>query len=347
MKKSLWGGMATVLCLVLLWTSDARAIDPIPEESGFRGFLDLGYGIANWKTNMVAGNRFSEIGDRRIDSLGDSPDSNWESGPLINLRLSYTFAETRTQLFYGNSLEDFLRFEQTSQIGVNQEVGSLGTLGAGFVFNLIPTEVWKDPYLLDRNRARTTSRSNGGRLTWDDIFGSDFQVQYTYRDISIGDEDSGVNSDLSQSERNRLRREGDWHEFEALYTFNFGESLKQYLVPSFRYSLFDLDGDAMSNDTYDFQLSYGLNQERWALVLNGLLGRAEYDKSNPLFDRTREDDRYGGGVTVFYRKPFGWEIPWFRGWSLRGSAGYFRGDSNIDFYDTEVTAGSLSAFFSF
>ena len=73
----------------------------------------------------------------------------------------------------------------------------------------IPAKVWKDPYVVDERRDSTTRRSNGGRLVWDRIFNSNFQLQYTYRKIDLGNEKSGEFLDLSSSQRDRLDREGD------------------------------------------------------------------------------------------------------------------------------------------
>ncbi len=50
----------------------------------------------------------------------------------------YNFASTRTRVFIGSSLEDFIQFDLAQQIGVRQEIGKLGIMNAGFMRSSIP-----------------------------------------------------------------------------------------------------------------------------------------------------------------------------------------------------------------
>jgi hypothetical protein len=100
----------------------ACAIEAIPEEAGWSGHLRLGAGGFQSKTNLVAGiDKYGiETGDAKIDSLGDSPDSQSTPVPQVNLNLKYTFS-TQTQLFLGNSLEDIVQLDLISIYGVRQQ----------------------------------------------------------------------------------------------------------------------------------------------------------------------------------------------------------------------------------
>lgn len=71
-----------------------------------------------------------------------------------------------------------------------------------------------------------------------------------------------------------------------------------------------------------------------------LYSHSDYDKVNSIFAETRENDSYGMNVMTNYMAPFG-----LRNWSLQLLAGYSKGDSNIDFYDTE--GFSLGTFASY
>lgn len=95
-------------------------------------------------------------------------------------------------------------------------------------------------------------------------------------------------------------------------------------------------GDAMSAGTYDVQLSYGCDGEKFAFVLNGMVGTSEHDQRNPVFGKKQEDDRYGASAIVFYKKPFGRQPLGIERWSVFASAGYSLADSNIDFCTSEV-----------
>jgi hypothetical protein len=317
-----------------------RALTAIPRESGFSGSVIVGASY-NWlKSNMVAGNDLGDVGRKRIDSIFDEPDSQSDVIPAINVDLRYTFAQSGTQLFVGNRLEDLLRYDLSFQAGVRQDLGNPGILGAAFLFSAVPTEVWKDPYVEGEKRRETDRRSNGVRVTWEQVFRQRLRLEYTYRDIDLDREQSGTFLGLSDAERDRLDRNGDFHEVEALYTFAFAGN--QTLSPSLRYTLFDLDGGAMENDGLSVQLTHSYNRGRLSLVSNLYLGYADYDKRNPIYDKTRKDDNYGATVTAFWHQPFGW-----RDGSLLGSAAYARSDSNIDFYEQEGFIGTGGMLFRF
>ncbi|NOQ78299.1 MAG: DUF2860 domain-containing protein [Gammaproteobacteria bacterium] len=69
---------------------------------------------------------------------------------------------------------------------------------------------------------------------------------------------------------------------------------------------------------------------------------ADFDKNDPIYKKTRNDDRFGGSFTAVYKKPFG-----FKDWNLLGNVAYYDSDSKIDFYDTSIKFFSLSALYRF
>ena len=332
--------------IAVLSFGTAHAIEPIPEESGFSGFLSIGGGYTYMKSNMIAGNAFGNVTDRTIDSLTDSPDSSSKGSVQFNYDLRYTFSSTRTQIFLGNSMEDALRFDFATQMGVSQELPGKNLVALSLLFSTVPTEVFKDPYVANVRRARTDRDSKGFRLAWDRIFGSELQLQYSYREIELDDELSGTFLGLTPAQQSLLDREGDHHRFDVLYRFFFDDK-KHAIIPSITYFNYDLDGDAMSNDGVDFQLTYGYNGERFSVSVNGFIGYADYDKRNPIYGRTRDDDRYGAGLIAFYHKPFGWSAPFFERTSLYFNSSYIESDANIDFYDTEIFTAGAGFFFRF
>ncbi len=323
------------------------AIDKIPNESGFSGYANLGAAYARVKSNTVVGIKSYEVGNKRITSLDESPDSENTGLPVVNIELRYTFAPQRAQVFFGNSLEDLLRLDTTGQLGFRQELGDGSIVAAGFVFSSQPTEVWEDPYVINEDREETDRSSKGGRLTWDRILGSELQLEYTYRKIDIDTERSGTFLGLSPEDARLLDRNGKQHTAEILYRFFRGEK-KHRFVPSFRYIRYDLDGEAMGNDTYMFQFSYGYEGTKFALVANAMISTSDYDKRHPIYNKTREDDEWGGAIIVFYRKPFGWQVPSFlKGWSLWANGAYYESDANIDFYDSSAEMYAAGVLFTF
>ena len=347
MKKLCGVTVWTLSILLFLTVTSASALDPIPQESGFSGFIRPGVGYLKYKSNMVASIQGFDLSEEKIDSYTDSPDS--ETTPLVTLpfTLAYTFAGSRTQLFFGTDLTDLIRFDMSQQLGVKQGIGSLGILQGGFLFSGMPAKVWKDPYLTGEDRDDTKRNSTGARLTWDRIFGSWFQVQYTYRKVDIDSEKSGdslVQTVITSSERQLLERDSDRSTVDIAYRFHFAKH--HTLGPAFIYTHDDRDGKAMKNDAYDLQLTYAYfnRNNPFSFTGNAYIGQAEYDEDNPIYDKEQEDDRYGVQGTLY------WENPW--GWSLLGSnpmnffigGAYAKTNANIDFYDQEAIMGNVGVF---
>jgi len=330
-----------LLAGVLLFTPNlAMALEPIPQESGVNGFIRFGVGVLNLSSNMTAGLKGVidvDLAEERTDSLLDSPDSKTSGMASLNLELAYTLASTRTQLFFGNALEDVVRFDLATQVGVRQELPDSSILALGYVFSGFPTKVWKDPHVANLKRQETSRNSRGVRLTWDKILGTQLELQYTYRNIDINTEASGFILGLPYYQTRLLRRDGNVHTGEVLYRFNVAG--KHWLAPAFFYTRDDRDGDAMSNDVFAGQLTYLYTGDPISVVVNGLIGYADYDKRNPIYNKTQEDTRYGIGAQVYYRSPFGWKPFGSEKFSLFGQFGYFLDDANIDFYDTEAVIG--------
>jgi len=330
--------------ILAVFCSPAAAFEPIPKESGFDGFVRLGGGYSRVKSNMVAGTDLGDVGKRKIDSLTDSPDAKSDGVPQFDWNLKYTFASTRTQLVAGSRLEDIFRFDATTQAGVRQEFESLGILGASFVFTTLPAEVWEDPYVVNARRSKTDRTSAGILLAWERMFNSNFELDYTYRNIDIDDERSGdalvAAGSLTGSQQDRLKRKGDSHQLRGAYFFEIGE--KHLVSPTLIFNYNDLDGDAMKNYLTDFQLTYAYFGPKFGLSMTGFIGYANYDKKNPIYGKTQDDTRYGVGALGSWKNPFGWKPFGIDKFRLYSQVGYFVSDSNIDFYETEIflaTAG--------
>jgi hypothetical protein len=330
-------------CALLFTSIPAFSIEPIPKESGFSGFINLGLAYLNVEDNMISGNKLVNVTDKTINSVFSSPDGEPSIAPIINGEIRYTFAQTRTQLYFGNQLEDYLRFDFSTLLGVRQELPDSSVGAISYVFSGLPTEVWADPYVAGVRREDTDRTSNGFRLEWERPFGTEFGMQFTWRKISIDDEFSGVfgGLGLTPGQIGLLDREGDHYSVQFYYTWKLAE--RHHLIPSFTYNKFDLDGDAMANDRYTLLLTYSYKGEKYSAVVNGFLGMADYDNRNPIYGERQEDDLYGLSLTGFWHRPFG--LP--KGFSLVGTTAYLKDNANINFYDTQVITAGVSLFYRF
>ncbi len=334
---------AAVVCLLFVASGSAWAqLRPLPKESGFSGFVNLGAMSVNVESNMVAGNDVADVGNSVITSLTASPDSNNDVIPLLNFDARYTFASTRTQLFLGNNLEDLLRLDLTAQAGVRQGFSEKSSVSASVVFSSVDAQVWEDTYVVNTARAETDRSSIGVRLNWDRILDSDFTVQYTFRNIEIDKELSGLTQlGLAPAQASLLNREGDQHRVDVGYAWRIAP--RHILIPTYRYIKRDLNGAAMANDRNALQLTYAYRGDRVSVAVNVEYANSGYDAVHPIYLTTRDDDFYGGGVQVFWHEPFG--AP--EGLSLLGTLVASYSDSNIDVYDEKVYGAGLSLFYKF
>ena len=61
-----WIRRILIVLLVGIWATTVYAIEPIPEESGFSGFVNLGVVYLDVESNTIAGNSLGDVGKERI-----------------------------------------------------------------------------------------------------------------------------------------------------------------------------------------------------------------------------------------------------------------------------------------
>jgi hypothetical protein len=133
------------------------AVDRVPETSGFSGFLLFGPAGFDVASNLIVEGSplLSDVGNTRFDSIFDRPSTHSAPAMFLAGEVNYTFAGTRTQLFLGNRLKDFLRLDLTFGAGVRQELPDESVL----VFSVLQTpaemKVWSDPYVEGVDRVAT------------------------------------------------------------------------------------------------------------------------------------------------------------------------------------------------
>lgn len=334
-KRGAWLAlMATVV------PGPVYALADIPETDGLSGFVTLGVSNTHFSNNLVAGTDMGDVGIKRIDSLAESPDSESLTSGFFSGELNYTFAETRTQLFLGNSLEDLVRYDFTFQAGVRQEVADLGILSGALLFSGFPTNVWADPYVTGEAREKTDRDSSGGRIGWAKVMGSGLELNLSHREINLEQESSGEFLNLSASDQALLDREGNHLTLDASYHFNLGQG--HSLAPRIKYHDIDLDGKAMNQDRYDLELAYGYRSRQFSLVSTLYYANADYDEINPIYNKVQDVDSYGASLSGFYHRPFDLE-----GWSAMASLAAAKSDSNIDFYDADIVQFNVGMMYRF
>ena len=85
MKRLIYLTLAALIVVMVVAADFANALEPVPKESGFSGFVRPGAGYINYKSNMVASFTGFKLSDDKTDSLTDSPDSQ---SRIFRLRIS-------------------------------------------------------------------------------------------------------------------------------------------------------------------------------------------------------------------------------------------------------------------
>lgn len=325
--------LSLLATMALVAAPAALAIEPIPSTPGWRGFVVVGGGYADLRSNTVAGNNLIEIGQPVIDSLAQRPRSDDTMFPLVTGEVNYTFGNG-WQAFFGTALEDAVTLDGVTQLGARKDLGSAGALQGGFLFSGIPTQVWEDPYAEGVRRRETDRDSTGLRLQWDRILGSALELTFSWRDISIDTERSGegvTSVTCAAACQDLLRRDGDQYSFDVSYLYRLGVGGRHLVRPMVRYTIDDREGEAISGDAYRLQLSYVFIGQGYSVASNVAFGGSSFDARNPIFGERTDSDGLVVDTTLFYRLP----VESGR-WQAVGSVLWGEGDSDVAFHDTEI-----------
>jgi hypothetical protein len=315
----------------LLAASSAWALGPLPEKTGWSGFVSLGVGAGSLESNMIADVKVIDV-DLGASSISDygSPRDESFGMPSVALSVSYLFKDKKTLFTIGNDLANFLQFDRSTIVSIRRDTDGAGRFQLAIdSAAAIQTEVWEDPYLLNEDREKTARDATGLRFAWDKIMGSQFELKALTRNIELDNESSGASLDLSAAERALLGREGDWSRVELGYLFSFGDG--EHLVrPHIAALDRDLDGAAMSQDGFEVGVSYVRNTPSygWATVVN--FSSLEGDAVNPLFGGENDAEGFGFATQIFFKKIFG-----AGAWQPNVSFAVGESDSDLDFYDSQ------------
>jgi hypothetical protein len=309
----------------------ASAMDPMPKEAGFSGFLALGAAGGSVESNFLAQILSIDLSNEDIYSY-DSPDQTDIIIPSFNYNLGYTFSNKKTRIYAGTAVEDSLDFSSNTVLAVRHDFDSLGNIElAGLAPGVAELEVWENPYLLGQDRSSTERTTSGGRLTWDKIFGSGFEFIANARKVDIDDERSGQNLGLTSYEQGLLDREGDVSRYELGYTAMVSDG-KLAVRPSVAYIDRDLDGKAMAQDGYELGISLVYDAGDYTWLNRVIYQDLDGDQENPIFNKTNNAEVYALASELRIPHPFGWD-KWFT------TVGFQWADNqaDIDFNKSTVT----------
>ena len=328
-------------CILACISHFALAQDSVPESSGLSGFFIAAPGYFKVESNLIATGAplLDDVSNEVIPSIFESPQSRSSPALLVGGEIDYTFAKTRTQIFFGNRLEDLLRLDLVVGLGVRQELPDNSILAASVLATPLDLKFWEDPFVEGEARVKTGVDVPGFRLRWGRILKTGLELTATFREFRYDTETSGdwliSQGRLNPADQSLLKRDGATSRVQVLYRIDVAK--KHRFEPAIRFVEDDLEGAAVANKGFSAQLTYLYRIPKLILDANILYGRREANAVHPVYGQTLESDRYGASLSAFI------PVKRFRNSVLNIMIGAeaFRENTNIAFYDSGAQSVSF------
>ncbi len=333
-------GVCAFALLIVIAGSPALAQDDIPTTTGFSGFFLFGVGYVTVENNLIVTGAplVADVGSPRIESIFAPPPSGSSAAVPVVGELNYTFSSTRTQLFFGNRLEDILRLDVVFGLGVRQELPDSSIFLVSFLMTPMRLKFWSDPYIEGEDRQPTELNFPGFRLRWGRILRTGLELTVTDRFLRFDDEKSGDwligQGRLDPDQQSLLERDGDVLRLRALYRIDVE---RHRFEPALHYIRNNQKGAAIANNGFSLQLTYLYLSPKVVLDVNLIYGQREAEETHPVYGEVLDTDRFGAAFSAFI------PVRLLKGGvlSVWATAELLKENTNIDFF--ESSAGSVMA----
>ncbi|AIU66516.1 DUF2860 family protein [Vibrio coralliilyticus] len=320
--------MKIIRCLfysTIVLSSTVHAIEESVEQ-GFSGEFGIFAGYSNTNSN------FNTETNETITSLnqGGKSDSEAVFVPLGSLR--YQFGDH--QIFLGQSEDTFVRGVLAAEIGYKNQLSRDSAISISYAPTVVDAKTWQNPYALNSTRKKTDIKVDAYRLKYEF---SSLTANFVYYDRKLDTETSGVSNNVDAS---LLNRNGDGYLGKLAYGLPISENM--LIEPSLLYRKDSADGKAMAYDNMGVGITHYIMAGASTYVLDARYSQADFDAVNPLFGKTRKDDRMSINFSYEYLGVFG-----LQNLSLTGQLSYEKLDSNIKFYNEQDYSILVGSYFYF
>lgn len=176
---------------------------------------------------------------------------------------------------------------------------------------------WQNPYVLYRRS--TTTMNYGGKITYTNIMDTGLSLSYLYTTTDVDKDRIG---DLYRD----LRQDGQTHALCLAYQYNITNTIN--IIPEITYEKGAFDGESNSYDSFTWAVKVNTKAGP-ALLSTRIFGQtALFERTHPIFDKTRKETTYGGQFTAIFKEPFGWKK-----YSLSAGVAGSKSNANITFFD--------------
>ena len=315
-----------------------NAQDDIPTTTGFSGYVIFGAGVFGVKSSLLVTGPplVNDVGTKQINSIFDSPETNVGFALPIAGEINYTFSKSRTQIHWGNRLEDILRLDVPYGLGVRQELGDGSIIAGTLLFTPLELKYWTDPYIEGEDRIKTLLRFPGYRIRWGRMFKTGLELTATYRHYMFDYESSGQwlvdEGRLQENERQLLVRDGQVLRLTALYRIDVKR--KHRFEPRIRYAIEDHDGGAIANEGIAARLTYSYFSPKVIITSNLLYGNREFREVHPVYNERLRADRYGASITSII--PI--KMLNGTGWGIIIIGEFIVENANVDFFNSSLSS---------
>lgn len=291
------------------------------ESLGWRGNIAVGGGVLTGIPSQLD----AENARRQIDSLGEKAKHTSSGVPLVRLELGYTFAGG-TDVYIKNREAQGVAFA----LGADRKTGR-GEVGAEIFYAW--RDVWKDPYIIGRDREKTSSGELGAEVRWQKIMGGGLNLSYVLARRFINDDEAG--------ERNEdLRRKGYRQALRAGYEFDLGRAGR--FEPFMRGVYFGAEGSSNEYTGYGGGLEHSLVLSPWMFKTKVIVQKRDYCGEHPDFSEKRSETQLGISENIIRNNPFGWE-----GFFYNIRLAYYRNWARQNFFESDLALAMLGAGYKF
>ncbi|WP_135444753.1 DUF2860 family protein [Vibrio tasmaniensis] len=324
------------LATMMLASPSYAALAPSEGFSGNMTFL----------TGFTANSSNLDVGQSNHQSQTDLMSSGaTEANGMVAIlgSMQYTFgALNHKQIFLGTSRDDIITGTLAFEVGYRQQLESGMVIDFSILPTLISGEVWDDPYAVDSKREETDLTGNVVRMQLSKMMGTNFNIDMAFGESDVKKENTGLKGlDLTDEERALMTREREYFYLKSGYQY-FLKDGSGILTPSINVFSSNSEGNALSFLSIGAEVNLAKRFGNHGLAFTINAAKRNYDKENPIFNKTREDKDFGAFIAYEYANIFD-----AKNWSLVSLLGAKTTTSNIEYYQSSQYVVSVGVDYKF
>ncbi|MCC4782370.1 DUF2860 domain-containing protein [Vibrio lentus] len=286
------------LATMMLASPSYAALAPSEGFSGNMTFL----------TGFTANSSNLDVGQSNHQSQTDLMSSGaTEANGMVAIlgSMQYTFgALNHKQIFLGTSRDDIITGTLAFEVGYRQQLESGMVIDFSILPTLISGEVWDDPYAVDSKREETDLTGNVVRMQLSKMMGTNFNIDMAFGESDVKKENTGLKGlDLTDEERALMTREREYFYLKSGYQY-FLKDGSGILTPSINVFSSNSEGNALSFLSVGAEVNLAKRFGNHGLAFTINAAKRDYDKENPIFNKTREDKDFGAFIAYEYANIF-------------------------------------------